>query len=258
MHAKPSLEDGLYIPDADEIDQAVDCYLAGLCPLGDALSPEDFVDWCQPSIAAGAKVGDLRAPRRLRKLARKGPFDVRVDTDFAGVVAACGTQRRGGQWITRAVMGMSLGLYEAGLAHSVECWRDDRLVGGLYGLAYNGLFIGESAFTRMDDAGSIAMVHLLARLRAGGFRFLDAQMPTEHVRRYGIGPIPQDNYTTERAFATLKPANWWAMDDDPDAALADFLSASAGTRPFGWHDDAAPVAEWPDPDDDTAPILTAD
>jgi leucyl/phenylalanyl-tRNA--protein transferase len=131
---------------------------------------------------------ELRVSRSLRARLRQGQYQVRFDTDFAGVVAACaGTPRPGqdGTWITPEIQRAYLRLHEMGLAHSVETWDDGRLVGGLYGVSLGAAFFGESMFASARDASKVALVALAARLEGWGFRFIDCQMSTDHLRSLG-------------------------------------------------------------------------
>lgn len=209
---------------------ALERYLRGLCPLPNEASDND-VDWCLNLPPAGAPVARLRVPRRLRRIARQHPYDLRVDTAFEQVVEACATQPRPHGWLTPPVQRISMALHRIGYAHSVECWYNDRLVGGLYGLAIGALFIGESIFHARDHAGSLALVDLMARLRAGGFSYLDIQMPTTHMARYGAGASDLRSWRRRRAQAEDGRADFYALDEDPEAGLADLLAASAGTSP---------------------------
>src|SRR6202008_3310630 len=118
---------------------------------------------------------------------RTGRFEIRVDTAFAEGVGACAAARPGRMeaWINEPIQRMCDALFARGLAHSIEAWRDGRLVGGLYGIALGGAFFGESMFSTERDASKVALVHLIARLKAGGFALLDAQFLTEHLATFG-------------------------------------------------------------------------
>ena len=136
----------------------------------------------------------FHVPRTLRQLVRQGRFDVRVDTDFEAVMRACAAGRADGTWISDGLVRAYARLHEMGFAHSVEAWRDGRLVGGLYGVSLGAAFFGESMFHRARDASKVALVHLVDRLRARGFELLDAQASTQHLRRFGCVDIPADEY----------------------------------------------------------------
>jgi len=176
-------------------------YAAGLFPMAEsAESPELY--WFDPPLRGILPLDAFHVPRRLRRTVRRRPYRVRCDTDFAGVVAGCAepTAERPKTWINDEILSLYSRLFDLGYAHSVECWRDDpaggpsHLVGGLYGVALRGAFFGESMFSRATDASKIALVHLVALLRDGGFRLLDTQFMTEHLARFGGIEIPQADY----------------------------------------------------------------
>ena len=134
---------------------------------------------------------DLRISRSLRKRIRQRRFDVRVDTAFNDVIAACAEKApdRKTTWINQRIKSLYGQLYRMGCCHSIECWRSNRLVGGLYGVRIGGAFFGESMFSREPDASKVALVHLVARLKAGGFHLLDAQFTTPHLESLGARSI---------------------------------------------------------------------
>jgi len=134
--------------------------------------------------------------RRLARTARSGIFELKIDTAFAAVIAACAAPRpqRPDTWINAGIEALCLELHIRGMAHSVETWRDGRLVGGLYGIALGGAFFGESMFSTETDASKVALAHLVNRLRDGGFTLLDAQFITEHLKQFGAMEITKDDY----------------------------------------------------------------
>jgi leucyl/phenylalanyl-tRNA--protein transferase len=141
-------------------------------------------------------LADFHVPRRLRRTLRSGEFEVRVDTAFAAVIDACAEPRPGQPetWINDNIAHVFGELHRIGFAHSVETWRNGELVGGLYGLALGGAFFGESMFSFTTDASKVALVHLVALLRQGGFVLLDVQFVTEHLKRFGATEIPAGHY----------------------------------------------------------------
>ncbi len=138
----------------------------------------------------------FHVPRRLRKTVRQDPFVVRYDSAFSAVVAACAEPRPGREetWINHRILDLYVALHEAGHAHSVECWRGEELVGGLYGVRMGAAFFGESMFSCERDASKLALVHLVARLILGDFQLLDTQFITEHLRQFGACEISRDDY----------------------------------------------------------------
>jgi leucyl/phenylalanyl-tRNA--protein transferase len=138
----------------------------------------------------------FHVPRRLARLVRDEPYDIRTNTAFAAVVEACAeaSEKRLNTWINTPIQNLYCALHRAGCAHSVECWIGDRLVGGLYGVAIGGAFFGESMFSRMPNASKIALVHLVARLRGQGFRLLDTQFVTDHLKQFGAIEVARETY----------------------------------------------------------------
>jgi leucyl/phenylalanyl-tRNA--protein transferase len=127
---------------------------------------------------------------------RQGRFEVRVDSDFAGTLAACAeaSEKRPNTWINAEIVRLYNALHDRGEAHSVECWREGALVGGLYGVSIGGAFFGESMFSRVADASKVALVHLVALMRAGGYRLLDMQFVTTHLAQFGAVEVPRAQY----------------------------------------------------------------
>jgi len=148
--------------------------------------------------------------RRLARTVRSYVFSVCIDTDFAGVIRACAAPGPGRQdsWINEEIEALYTELYLRGFAHTVECWRSGRLVGGLYGVQLGAAFFGESMFSLERDASKVALVHLVARLRCGGFALLDAQFLTSHLAQFGAVPIPRNDYLALLEAALAKTADF--------------------------------------------------
>ena len=170
-------------------------YAAGIFPMAESRNDTNIF-WVDPEVRAILPFEDFRVPRSLRKTVRRGPFEVRYDTAFSRVIQACAevTPGRRDTWINDEIIAAYTALHELGHAHSVECWYGAELVGGLYGVALGGAFCGESMFSRYTDASKVALVHLVARLRLGGFTLLDVQFVTDHLRRFGVTEIPARQY----------------------------------------------------------------
>ena len=192
-------------------DLLLAAYQAGVFPMAD---DRGEVGWYAPDPRGVLPLGGLRVSRSLRRAVRQGRFRVGVDTAFADVVAACAAPAPGREqtWISDAIARAYTGLHALGFAHSVECWQDTAdgpaLVGGLYGVALGGAFFGESMFHRATDASKVALVHLVERLRAGGFVLLDTQMTTPHLERLGAVEIPRAEYERRLAEALQVDASW--------------------------------------------------
>jgi leucyl/phenylalanyl-tRNA---protein transferase len=183
-------------------------YSHGIFPMG---HDDGTVGWYDPEPRAIFPLDTFHIPRRLARTVRSGRFEVRIDSAFAQVIDACAerTPDREETWITSDIREAYIELHRAGIAHSVECWREGKLVGGLYGVAIRGLFAGESMFHRESDASKVALVHLVERLRHSGFVLLDSQFIVgDHFRQFGIIEIPRAEYKRRLAAALQVHATW--------------------------------------------------
>jgi leucyl/phenylalanyl-tRNA--protein transferase len=204
-------------------------YSIGIFPMASRRS-DRFVHWVAPTMRGVLPLPTFHVPRRLRRTLRADPFDIRCDKDFERVVLACAAPREGHPetWINSEICRVFCELHRLGHAHSVEAWRNGRLVGGLYGLALGGSFFGESMFSIETDASKAALVHLVARLRIGGFVLLDVQFVTEHLRQFGAVEIPATLYLQRLDEALRVHARFYG--DPPggalDSALGELLTQS--------------------------------
>ena len=171
-------------------ERLIEAYSQAIFPW---FSEGDPVLWWSPDPRMVLFPEELKVSRSLRKVVASGRFETRFDTSFREVMEACAAPRdgQGGTWITSAMIAAYTGLHERGLAHSVESWREGRLVGGLYGVALGDAFFGESMFTRETDASKVALVRLVERLRARGCRVIDCQQATAHLASLGAREIPR-------------------------------------------------------------------
>lgn len=189
---------------AFDASDLLDCYARGVFPMADARE-DARVFLIDPEHRGVIPLKGFHVSRRLARTVRGEPFEVRVDTAFHDVVLACAASGPGRTetWINRPIESLYLELFAHGHAHSVECWLDGELVGGLYGVSLRGAFFGESMFSRRRDASKVALVHLVGRLIGGGYRLLDAQFMTEHLAQFGTEEIPRAEYhrRLERALA---------------------------------------------------------
>lgn len=150
----------------------------------------------EPEMRGILPLAGFRVPSRLARTVRQERFEVRVNTAFAAVLDGCAAPAAGREdtWINGPIRRLYVELHARGHAHSVETWRDERLVGGLYGVTLGGAFFGESMFSRERDASKVALVHLVARLKRGGWCLLDAQFQTDHLSQFGALEMPQEDY----------------------------------------------------------------
>jgi len=176
-------------------DIVLRAYAAGVFPMSESRDDPNLF-WVDPKQRGILPLDGFHLPRRLKRTVRRQVFDVRVDTAFAEVMDGCAGPAPGrwSTWINEQIIDLFTALHDRGAAHSVECWLDDRLVGGLYGVSLGAAFFGESMFSQVTDASKVALVHLVARLRLGGFELLDVQFVTDHLAGFGAIEIPRAAY----------------------------------------------------------------
>jgi leucyl/phenylalanyl-tRNA--protein transferase len=170
-------------------------YAAGIFPMSESRD-NTGIFWVDPELRGIFPLDGLRISRSLRKKVRQNHYDIRYNTDFTAVIKACAeaNENRSETWINNEITHLYTQLFHEGHAHTIECWLNEELVGGLYGLAIKGAFFGESMFSRKPDASKVALVHLVARLTEDGFTLLDTQFVTDHLTRLGAIEIPRDAY----------------------------------------------------------------
>ena len=186
-------------------------YRAGVFPMGPDPERPELIDWWSPDPRGVLVPSQLRVSRSMRRAARR--FVTTVDTAFDEVVVACADPRRPGAWITEPIRQAYLALHRLGWAHSIECWADGELVGGLYGVAIGGLFAGESMFHRATDASKVALMSLVEVLMADGRpgRLIDVQWQTDHLASLGITELDRAEYMDRLAHALRVDEADWAM-----------------------------------------------
>ncbi|MGD8326788.1 MAG: leucyl/phenylalanyl-tRNA--protein transferase [Sphingomonadales bacterium] len=190
-------------------DLLLRAYACGVFPMAESHDSEALY-WLDPEERGVLPLNDFHIPRRLQRTVRQDIFEVRINTAFEQVMAACadikGARRE--TWINDTIKSLYTRLYHMGHAHSVECWQGPKLVGGLYGVQLGAAFFGESMFHRITDASKVALVHLVARLKWGGFTLLDTQFVTDHLSQFGAREIPKNDYHTLLAEALKHPADF--------------------------------------------------
>ncbi len=208
-------------------------YRAGLFPMAETRRG-DRLYWLDPEQRGVLPLDGFHLPRRLLRTTLNGGFTVTADRNFGAVIAGCAEASDGREdtWINRDIEQLFTALHRAGYAHSVETYQNGELVGGLYGVALGAAFFGESMFSRVRDASKVALVHLVARLRLGGFMLLDTQFVTAHLAQFGAHEIARARYklVLERAAATS--ARWVANPDDAVIA-AEIKTLGKRTREHG-------------------------
>jgi leucyl/phenylalanyl-tRNA--protein transferase len=188
-------------------DLLLKAYAIGVFPMAEGRADPRIV-FVDPDRRGVLPLDRFHVPRSLRKTLRRGIFEVRCDAAFAEVLAGCAasTSKRRDTWINPEIERLYNQLFRLGFAHSVETWRNGRLVGGLYGVALGAAFFGESMFSRETDASKVALVALVDRLKRGGFTLLDTQFLTEHLSRFGAVEIAREDYRRQLEVAIVRDA----------------------------------------------------
>ncbi|HEY9233560.1 MULTISPECIES: leucyl/phenylalanyl-tRNA--protein transferase [Phenylobacterium] len=208
--------------------ELLECYARGVFPMADARD-DDRIFLIDPEKRGVVPLDAFHIPRRLARTVRGDPFDIRMDTAFRQVVLECAAPKPGrtDTWINGVIEDLYGQLFDMGHAHSVECWKDGELVGGLYGVSLGGAFFGESMFSRRTNASKVALVHLVARLLADGFQLLDAQFMTEHLSTFGALEIPRAEYHRRLARALEGQAEFQRAAVGPGAAALQVISQAS-------------------------------
>lgn len=197
-------------------------YANGIFPMGDDVTGE--IRWYAPDPRGHLPLDEFHIPHNLRRRVRRREFTVTTDHDFEAVIRECADRTR--TWITPRIIQAYTSLHEQGAVHSVECWTEGELAGGLYGVALGGAFFGESMFYRVSNASKVALVHLVRQLRAGGFTLLDTQYSTEHLARFGVVEISREEYERLLAEALSVETTWWPLTEaeaaDIDTPVAEY------------------------------------
>ncbi len=198
-------------------DHVIKAYVLGIFPMAEA-SDADRVFWVDPEYRGILPIDGLHIPSRLARTIRADKFDVRIDFDFPGMMRACAKSRMGrpSTWINDEIVELYTEMHERGLAHSIECWQEGHLAGGLYGVSLGAAFFGESMVSFETDASKVALVHLVARLKTGGFRLLDTQFVTDHLRQFGAIEVKREQYHAMLERAITTPADFMKLAKKTD------------------------------------------
>ena len=189
-------------------------YAQGLFPMAEGRD-DPTLYWVEPDIRGVIPILGFHVPRRLARTVRQDRFQVTVSREFDSVMRTCATPAAGRltTWINSEILRAYGDLHRLGFAESIECWRDGRLVGGLYGVKMRGAFFGESMFSRDRDASKVALVHLVARLKAGGFVMLDAQFQTAHLSQFGTVELARAEYLRRLAEALGREGDFHSLPE---------------------------------------------
>ncbi len=184
-------------------------YAQGIFPMGEDRD-DPTLYWVSPERRGILPLDAFHMPARLRRTVRSGHFTVTFDQAFGRVMEECASPRPGREqsWINSEILRLYGALHASGHAHSVECWREGKLAGGLYGVSLGAAFFGESMFSNQRDASKVALVHLMEKLRAGGYLLLDTQFITSHLARFGAIEIAREEYLSRLQDAIRRNAIW--------------------------------------------------
>jgi len=205
------------------VQQLLNAYANGVFPMAaSANTPELYLQ--DPEWRGIVPLDGVTIPRRLARTIRQAPYEIHIDRDFDGVIAACAeeTPERGSTWINKEIRQLYGALFKSGHCHTVEIWHDGQLAGGLYGVTLQGAYFGESMFSRVRDASKIALIYLCARLIAGGYTLLDTQFTTPHLEQFGTIEVPRLKFKRklERALSVEGDFLRLPIDTAPDDILA--------------------------------------
>jgi leucyl/phenylalanyl-tRNA---protein transferase len=203
-------------------------YAAGIFPMAES-AEDNALYWVEPEERGIIPLEGLHISHSLRKRVRRRRFDIRIDTAFPKVISACAEKKpdRRTTWINQRIKSLYGQLFKMGCCHSIECWQDEELVGGLYGVRIGAAFFGESMFSRSTDASKVALVHLVARLKAGGFQLLDAQFTTPHLESLGARTVGRADYHLLLERAIDQDADFFKFAGDRDSEAVLRLAAKA-------------------------------
>jgi leucyl/phenylalanyl-tRNA--protein transferase len=198
-------------------------YTCGIFPMAES-ADDPALYWIEPQHRGILPLDGVHVPRRLARTLRTTEFKVKVDANIDGVIEGCAASRPGRRstWINERIRGLYRDLFDLGHCHTVEVWEGNKLVGGLYGVALNGAFFGESMFSYTRDASKIALVHLAARLAHGGFKLLDTQFVTDHLRQFGTVELNREEFhrLLETALDVSADFSRLPIDADAETVLA--------------------------------------
>ena len=194
------------------VEALIDCYRRGLFPMAETRDDETIY-LIDPEQRGVIPLDRFHLSRRMARTLRSGRFQIRIDSAFAEVIAECARPHPGRPetWINGIIEALYGELFRRGMAHSVEAWLDGRLVGGLYGVSLGAAFFGESMFSRERDASKVALAHLVARLKVGGYRLLDAQFVTDHLTQFGAEEAPRAAYHRRLALALSGEGDFYRL-----------------------------------------------
>jgi len=204
-------------------------YVSGIFPMAET-KKSDKIFWVDPEKRGIIPLEKFHLSKRLSKTIKTTPFTITYDKVFLKVIRACSSESKGRNktWINGQIMALFENLHHHKLAHSIECWDGNELVGGLYGLALGGVFFGESMFHHKTDASKIALIYLVARLNKGGFKLLDTQFITNHLKQFGAIEIPRKDYLEMLDLDLNEDANFYCLKSDvPPSSILQLVTQTS-------------------------------
>ena len=208
-------------------DQLIRAYMLGMFPMSESRTNKKFF-FVDPKFRAVIPIFNFHISKSLLRIVKKRPFKITLNKAFPDVIKSCATINRTETWINKEIESLFISLYEMKYAHSVECWKDEQLVGGVYGLAIGGVFFAESMFSAMPNTSKIALLNLVARLWRTGFRILDVQFINDHLLQFGAYEVSKNDFQTKLQKAIqleVDILSFGGTDDDFSGCLSTFLQA---------------------------------
>ena len=208
-------------------DQLIRAYMLGMFPMSESRTNKKFF-FVDPKFRAVIPIFDFRISKSLLRIVKKRPFKITLNKAFPNVIKSCATINRTETWINKEIESLFISLYEMKKAHSVECWQDNQLVGGIYGLAIGGVFFAESMFSSVPNGSKIALLNLVARLWRTGFRILDVQFLNDHLLQFGAYEISKNEFQEDLQKAIqleVDILSFGETDVDFSNCLSSFLQA---------------------------------
>lgn len=206
--------------------------MQGIFPMAENAA-SDEIYWVDPNMRGIFPLDRFHVPKKLARKIKSLPFEIKINTAFNHVMINCAKSTphkdRQNTWINQMILKCYNELHNLGYAHCVECWQDDILVGGLYGVSINGAFCGESMFHNVTDASKIALAYLVARLKVGGYTLLDTQFITGHLKQFGAIEIPRQEYQNRLKQALLKnDADFYRLaENTPPSAILQSITQTS-------------------------------
>ena len=205
--------------------------MLGIFPMAENRKDEKII-FIDPEYRALIPIDKFKASKSLVRLAKKRPFKITMNRAFADVIASCATINRNETWINKKIENLFISLNKMKYAHSIECWQNNRLVGGIYGIALGGVFFAESMFSCVSNGSKIALINLVARLWKSGFKILDIQFLNDHLIQFGAYEVTKTKFKQDLEKAIQLKINFYSLpstDEDFFNCLSTFLHARIET-----------------------------